>query len=797
LKLVKKYLYLHPSTDKINTMKRKLKSHLSTLLLLAGGMVFQTGHAQLTLNNGVPYLLSQTVDMSQQFTDPTNTYFFADSLVSFDPATGRGVIRWIREEMHPRQAFNLNGYQPVPLRNLDFPGPAYDQSPTLEFAILPVNDRTLRLRVFTSPILPVDPEDDVMLVQQPATDFSAWKASKTSYGYCYSSKMGSLEVHTYPWRLVLRDAQGKELTHTRVLSDNDSTQVKTQPFTFVKRGSDNSRAIEPVFSLAAGEKIYGCGESATALNKAGQKLNLFVTDPQGPETPDMYKPIPFYFSNRGYGVFMHTSAPVTVDFGNSYIGSTRLFMADEQADLFLMLGDPKEILGEFTSLVGRPQLPPLWSFGTWMSRISYFTEAEGRNVAKKLRELRLPSDVIHFDTGWFEVDWQCDYKFSPKNFKDPEKMLKDLKKQGFRTCLWQLPYFTPKNRYFRTLVEEGMAVKNPAGGLPYEDAVLDFSNPKTVQWYQEKLSGLLKQGVAVIKADFGEAAPLNNGLYASGRTGLYEHNLYPVRYNRAAYEAIQQSNGEGVIWGRSAWAGSQRFPLHWGGDAATTNIGLLGTVREGLSFGLSGFSFWSHDIGGFVTQSPDELYRRWLPYGMLTSHSRVHGVETEPWLYGEDFVNYFRKCAELKYKLMPYVYTQAKLSADAGLPMQRALLLEFPEDPGAWFIDDEYMFGSQMLVAPMMEAGSSRTVYLPGKGQWIDYQTGSVYSSGWNEIPCGELPIVILIKEGSAIPHVPVAQCTDQIDWSKVEWKSYKTTSASATGYLFLPGSAAVQTISK
>lgn len=745
--------------------------------------------AQLTLNNGVPYLLSQSLDISQQFADPTNTYFCADSLVKFDEATGRGVISWTRWEMHPRQAFNLNGYQPVPLTNLDFPGPAYDQSPQLEFAIEPVNERTLRLRVFTSPILPVDPEDDVMLVQKPAVDFSAWKVSKTDEGYTYSSDYGSLEITANPWRLILRDANGKELTRTRYIADNDSTQVKTQPFTFVKRGSDNSRSIEPVFSLAPGERIYGCGESAMPLNKAGQKLNLFVTDPQGPETPDMYKPIPFFFSNRGYGIFIHTSAPVTVDFGESYIGSTRLFMADEQADLFIMLGSPKEILGEYTSLVGRPELPPLWSFGTWMSRISYFTEAEGRNVANKLRELRLPSDVIHFDTGWFEVDWQCDYKFSSKNFDNPEKMLKDLKEQGFHTCLWQLPYFTPKNRYFRELFDEGMCVKNAAGHLPYEDAVLDFSNPKTVSWYQDKLAGLLKQGVATIKCDFGEAAPLNNGLYASGRTGLYEHNLYPVRYNRAAYEVIKKTNnGEGVIWARSAWAGSQRYPLHWGGDAATTNVGLLGTIREGLSFGLSGFSFWSHDIGGFVTQSPDELYRRWLPYGMLTSHSRVHGVETEPWLYGEDFVNYFRECAELKYKLMPYIYAQAKLSADNGLPMQRALLLEFPDDPGAWMIDDEYMFGEQMLVAPMLESGTSRTVYLPGKGKWIDYQTGKVYASGWQQIECGKLPIVILVKDGSAIPHVAVAQSTDKIDWKKIDWKKYRVAEKSAIGYQFIPG---------
>ena len=730
--------------------------------------------AQVTLNNGIPYLMNQTVDMSQQFSDATNTYFTADSLVSFDTTTGRGILKWQRNEIQPRQAFNANGYWIKPLDNMDFPGPAYDQGPTLEFRVEPVNERTLRVRVFTSPIIPKDDPDEIMLVEQPKFDLSKWQVNKTADGVTYTSSEGSLEIQTYPWRLILRDKNGVEMTRTRALSDNDSTQVKTQPFMFVKRGSDNSRSIEPVFSLKPGERIYGCGESATSLNKAGQKLNLFVCDPQGPETPDMYKPNPFYFSNRGYGVFMHTSAPVTVDFGNSYIGSTRLFMADEVADLFIMLGSPKEILGEYTSLVGRPDCPPLWSFGLWQSRISYFTEAEGRSVAKQLRDNKIPADVIHFDTGWFEVDWQCDYEFSKQNFDNPTKLLADLKEQGFRTCLWQLPYFTPKNRYFKELVENGMAVMSPRGGLPLEDAVLDFSNPKTVAWYQSKLEGLLKQGVAVIKADFGEAAPYLNGMYASGKTGLYEHNLYPVRYNKAAYDIIKKTNnGEGIIWGRSAWAGSQRFPLHWGGDAATTNTGLLGSIREGLSFGLSGFSFWSNDIGGFVTKSPEELYRRWMPYGMLTSHSRVHGVETEPWLYDEDFIAYFRECSELKYKLMPYIYEQAQQSAKAGLPMQRALLLEYPEDPGAWFIEDQYLFGESMMVAPMLEAGTGRDVYLPGNDRWVDYQTGKTYGPGWNHIECGKLPIVILVKKGATIKTVPVALSTDWIDWKKVKATKY------------------------
>ena len=494
---------------------------------------------------------------------------------------------------------------------------------------------------------------------------------------------------------------------------------------------------------------------------------------------------------------MHTSAPVTCDFGSSYIGADRLFMADEMMDFFIFFGEPKDILDEYTNVTGKSPMLPLWSFGTWMSRITYFSQEEGLEIARQLRAHQIPSDVIHFDTGWFGVDWQCDYQFAKDRFEDPAGMLRTLADDGFHTCLWQLPYFTPKNSLFKEIIANGLNVKNFNGGMPYEDAVLDFSNPDAISWYQEKIGGLLKQGVSTIKCDFGEAAPYN-GIYHSGKSGLYEHNLYPLRYNKALWEAVEkQYPGEGIIWARSAWAGSQRYALHWGGDAATTNIGMLGDLRGGLSFGLSGFSFWSHDMGGFVTASPEDIYRRWLPFGFLSSHTRAHGAPpTEPWLISEDFTKAFRECAEMKYKLMPYVYAQAKDCSNRGLPMVRALFVEFPHDQGAWLVEDEYMFGSQILVAPLLESGSEREVYLP-KGKWIDYQDGKVYDSGFQTIKAGKIPAVILVRDGSIIPHVPLAQRTDQIDWSKIELKTYKADAKSCTGLLFKPGDADIQEINK
>lgn len=769
-------------------MKKELLA--VAMLLFAGGNLLAQPH----VNDGTSYLMNQPLDMSTDFRDLSNTLFFADHLESFDAKSGEGLVNWKRGHLIPRQAFNTNGAQPRKMRMLDFPFTAYENDPNLKFKIDFVTPRTVRIRMLTTPVEP-KPAASIMLAKEPGRDGS-WKVAETNDKIVYSSDYGTIQINKNPWRIVLKDKAGRILSQTAALSDADSTQVKYTPFCFVKRGSDNARRINPVFTLTADEMIFGCGESATGLNKAGQKVNLFVTDPQGPETDQMYKPIPFFMSNRGYGMFMHTSAPVTCDFGATYIGLNKMFMGDENLDLFVFFGEPKDILDEYTDLVGKPGMPPLWSFGTWMSRITYFSEKEGYDVAANIRKNKYPCDVIHFDTGWFDVDWQCDYKFSENRFQNPQQMLKDLRSQGFHVCLWQLPYFTPKNRYFSELIEKDMYVKNGNGELPYEDVVLDFSNPETVKWYQDKLAGVLNIGVSAIKVDFGEAAPLN-GIYASGKSGWYEHNLYPVRYDMAVSEITKKLHNENIMWARAAWAGSQRYPLHWGGDAATTNTGLLGTLRAGLSFGLSGFSFWSHDMGGFVKSTPEDLYCRWIPFGFLTSHTRAHGAPpTEPWLYDSKRVqDVFRKSAEMKYRLMPYVYAQAKECTEKGLPMLRALFVEFPDDPGAWKVDDEYLFGSQILVAPLLESGmTGRTVYLP-EGKWIDYQTEKVYEGGWHRIEAGSLPIIMLVRDGSVLPHLKLAQSTAEMDWSKMSLKVYSADKKQAEGLVCLPADNRIQVV--
>jgi alpha-D-xyloside xylohydrolase len=766
------------------------------MLLSAAVALYFFGTQQATAQLQNAGTLNEPVDVSKDFENYLNTFYFADELASFNPTTGAGTVKYKRYTYQTRQAFDNMLMKPDSVKPNEFPATEYEAAPVLPFTIQFVSERTVRIKMASGPQYHKQ-EESLMLINGTAPNHpEGWKYSKTATGHQYTSKYGRVEISTKPWHVKIYDAAGTLLTSTLHNTDLQNTYTPTLPFSYVRRNSDYSRSMAPVFSLEPDEKIFGCGESFTNFNKRGQKMILWTDDANGVQNETQYKPIPFYMSSRGYGVFMHTSAPIAIDFGKYYSSANKIMLGDDEADLFIFIGEPKDILDEYTDLTGKAAMPPLWSFGLWMSRITYFSEKEGREVAKNLRKYKIPSDVIHFDTGWFDVDWRNNYEFASKRFEDPTKMMADMKKDGFNVCLWQLPYFTPKNTLFNEIVEQNLAVKDAKGNLPYEDAVLDFTNPETVKWYQAKLKHLFDQGVAVFKVDFGEAAPAN-GLYSNGRTGFYEHNLYPLRYNKAVAEITQKEKGYTLIWARSTWAGSQRYPLHWGGDAETNNGAIAATLRGGLSLGLSGFSFWSHDLGGFATKSPEPLYRRWTPFGMLTSHVRSHGEPPrEPWLYSSDFLEGYRKADNMRYELMPYIYAQAKDCSDRGLPMMRALFVEFPNDPGAWLVDNQYMFGADMLVAPLLEEVTERDVYLP-PGQWIDYQTKKVYEGGWHKIKAGDIPIVVLIKNGAVIPHIKLAQSTQDMDWSKLTLKVYATdATTAASGKIYLPGTDAVQTIS-
>ena len=763
------------------------KNFIALLACLGAGCWLGAPHELAAANP--PPLLNDPVDVSGDFHDFANLYYLADKLAGFDPATGKGEITWQRAEYFTRLAFDNMLAVIKPVEPNEFPSDQYAANPTLPFSVEFVSPRTVRLRITSGPQL--HPNHEELMLAGPVPQDHSWKYEKIEGGHRYASEFGSVTILENPWHIEFRDARGKLLTRTDHNADNTSTFTPVMPFSFVRRAADYSRSLNAAFLLSPDEKIFGCGESFTRLDKRGQQVVLWTDDANGIENPGLYKPVPFFLSSRGYGMFLHTSAPITCDFGHAFAGVNALMIGDDELDLFVFLGSPKDILDEYTKLTGKSPLPPLWSFGLWMSRCTYNAETQVRDIAARLRADKIPCDVIHLDTGWFETDWQCDYEFSTTRFRDPRKMLSDLKGDGFHVSCWQLPYFVPKNKLFPELLKQNLVVRDAKGNLPYEDAVLDFSNPRTVAWYQDKLASLLKTGVSAIKVDFGEAAPAN-GLYADGRTGFYEHNLYPLRYNRAAADITKQVTGENIIWARSAWAGSQRYPVHWGGDAESTDDGMAAELRGGLSFGLSGFSFWSHDVGGFTANSvasmDRNLFLRWLAFGMLSSHSRCHGIAPkEPWNYGSAFEDEFRAIDGLKYRLMPYVYAQAKDCSERGLPMVRALFIEYPDDPGSWLVNDEYLFGSSILVAPLMhENATRRNVYLP-PGTWIDYQTGKAYTGGWQDIEAGKLPIVMLVRDGTALPEIQIAQSTTQMDWSELELRVFAKDARTAQGLVCLP----------
>lgn len=730
--------------------------------------------------------LNQEIDVSEQFTTIGNVHYNAQRLEDFDPAQGKGQLRYARFERKGRMGFNMYSTPFEPTKSWAFP-PAYPDDPAYPFSVSLVGENVVRVRTTCRSGDSLKNQDarSLMLDGVPGS-LPLVPVESDGEHVVYRTEKLELEVRYDPFHVILRDRFGKELTKTLHSSDSMCLQnYNPMPFSYVRSSGDMRKY--PAVSLEShpGEHYYGCGESFTKLDKSGQKLILWTKDANGVETRDVYKPVPFFMSSRRYGVFYHTSCPMTLDFGCEYAQAQTAYMGDEAIDLFFFVGTPKEILGAYTDLTGKSPLPPVWSFGLWMSRITYQSEAEAREVARELKEHRIPCDVIHLDTGWFEEDWLCNYKFSPSRFDDPKQMIADLNQEGYRVCLWQIPYFTPKNEFFPELVEMGLAVKDADGELPTDDAVLDFSDPETVTWYQEKLGGLFELGVSAIKADFGEAAPLT-GVYASGASGFTEHNLYPLRYNQAVYEATQRFRGEGVIWARSAWAGSQRYPLHWGGDCENNDMGMLASLRGGLSFGASGFSYWSHDVGGFVRQSPEELYNRWTFLGIFTSHMRCHGQPPkEPWAFSEEFCDSFRHMVELRYRLMPYIMAQSVRCSQQGLPMLRAMFIEFPEDETCAVLEDQYFFGEDILVAPLFQAEDTRRVYLPA-GRWVELGTNRIYEGErWVTVQATVYPGLAFVRAGAVLPMVDPALTTDAIDWTTVQNVLFSDGVTPLHGYTF------------
>jgi alpha-D-xyloside xylohydrolase len=513
------------------------------------------------------------------------------------------------------------------------------------------------------------------------------------------------------------------------------------------------------------EHFYGFGEKFGPLDKLGQEVLLWHTDALSVSSARSYKNVPFFISSAGYGVYLNTSAKCRFLMGSYHYKAYQMICHEAEADIFFIYGPTiKEVLPRYTDITGKSPMLPEWSFGTWISKNTYRTQEELLSVARTVREKRIPCDVVHLDVGWFEREWMCDYEFSRERFPDPKGMTDELHRLGFRLSLWQLPYFKQENKLYPELKEKGYLARRPDGRVssPEADGVLDFSNPDAVQWYKGKLKQLLDHGVSVIKTDFGESTE-EEAVYHR-YTGDEMHNLYPLLYNRVAFELTEEENGEGIVWARSAWAGSQRYPLHWGGDSASDFHGMYHSLRGGLSFGLSGFTFWSHDVGGYYGDTEPDVYVRWAQMGMFSSHMRMHGTSSrEPWRFGEEAERIFLYYARLRYRLLPYIWGQARLCAEHSLPMLRALVIDFQDDPNTWNVDDQYLFGDSILVAPVFSRRPVRRVYLPAGELWYDVWTDERFDGGqWVEkdVPLDTLPL--FVRGGSIVETGPVMHHTGE-----------------------------------
>ena len=511
-------------------------------------------------------------------------------------------------------------------------------------------------------------------------------------------------------------------------------------------GSEGEQAAFEAVTLGEDEEIYGLGERFDGVARKGRGVDFYNKDAIGTTSPRTYVNVPFYLSTKGYGLFLNSSARTEWEVGTRDAAALQFAVYDGQMDYFVMLGDqPGEILRQYCRLTGFAKLPPLWSFGLWMSRNSYTSWEMTEEIASQLREHDIPCDVLHLDTAWFSSDWNCDLRFSQERFPEPEKHLRALRNKGFHISLWQYNFIPPRadNLNYPVAAQRGYLARDGQGN-PYrlpesyvgswvDDAIVDFSNPEARAWYGAQIRGLMELGAAAIKTDFGEGIP-EDAVYA-GIEGRYFHNLYPLAYNYTVWQATKEATGEDIVWARSGTAGSQRYPLHWGGDSQCTFEALAGTLRAALSIGLSGIPFFSHDIGGFIGLPTPELYVRWAQFGLFSSHARCHGAGDntyrEPWRFGPEAERIFRKYAKLRYALMPYFYDQARRCTQTGLPMIRALYLAYPQDRNVRHIEDQYLLGDDLLVAPVLKPLAEtdlRTLYLPA-GRWTDYWTGEALES--------------------------------------------------------------------
>ena len=554
-----------------------------------------------------------------------------------------------------------------------------------------------------------------------------------------------------PWGMTFLDEQGRRLTGV----DTKGTAFATTP--------DGAHHMIAQLALAVGENVYGLGERFTPYVKNGQSVDIWQAD-GGTSSEQAYKNIPFYLSSRGYGVFVNHPGKVSFELGSESVGQVQFSVEDQSLEFFVVAGPtPKEVLARYTALTGRPALPPAWSFGLWLTT-SFCTSYDEETVTSfvdGMAERDIPLTVFHFDCFWMrEYQWS-DFLWDPDVFPDPEGMLARLKERGLRISMWINPYIAQKSVLFAEGAEHGYLVRRPNGDVWQWDlwqpgmALVDFTNPAARDWYNGKLRVLLDQGVDCFKTDFGERVP-TDVVWHDGSDPERMHNYYAQIYNRTVFELLEKERGHGeaVLFARSATAGGQQFPVHWGGDCFASFTAMAESLRGGLSLSLSGFGFWSHDIGGFEGTPDPEVFKRWLAFGLLSSHSRLHGNVSYrvPWAFGEEAVDVARRFTLLKHRLMPYLYGVAAEAHRTGVPVMRPMLMEFPEDPATRTLDRQYLLGPDLLVAPVFSADGDVEYYVP-EGTWTSLLTGErITGPAWRRETHGFDSLPLLVRPGAVLP---------------------------------------------
>lgn len=528
------------------------------------------------------------------------------------------------------------------------------------------------------------------------------------------------------------------------------------------RSQDQGSYMREQLSIVPDEYVYGLGERFTPFVKNGQVVDLWNKD-GGTSTEQSYKNIPFFVTNKNYGVFINHPELVSLEVASEHVSKVQFSVAGEYLNYYVIGGSSmKQVLQNYARLTGKPALPPAWTFGLWLST-SFTTSYDEQTVNQfvdGMLERDLPMHVFHFDCFWMKEFHWCNFEWDDRVFPEPEQMLQRLKEKGLKICVWINPYIAQRSHLFDEAKANGYLLKRENGDVWQWDlwqpgmGVVDFTNPEACEWYASKLRRLIRMGVDCFKTDFGERIP-TDVVYADGSEPLKMHNYYTFLYNKVVFDLLEEElgKGEAVLFARSATAGSQQYPVHWGGDCAANYPSMAESLRGGLSLGLSGFGFWSHDIGGFESSSTADVYKRWIAFGLLSSHSRLHGSKSYrvPWLYDEESVDVLRHFTQLKCRMMPYLFSKAIEAADTGIPMMRAMVLEFTDDPTCAFLDRQYMLGDALLVAPIFNDKGIAQYYLPA-GEWTHFLTGEKVKGGqWRTEHQDYLSIPLFARPNSVI----------------------------------------------